>query len=441
MRRNGCGFSSSSSFKSGAGFPVPEIDLRALPPAAREARLAGYWAEFSERGFDAQAPSWFRVELVLLGDRDHALLCNLHHAMGDGWSLDILLRELAALYTAGTEGKPSPLPDLPLQYADYAAWQRTGDPTRLYRAQTDYWKRQLTGLPPLLALPSDRPRPAVPSYRGAVHAFAIAPPWVEALKDLGRRRQATLFMTVASLYAVLLGRHANQQDVAIGTPIAGRNRQEVEGLVGYFLNTLVLRAQIDPDQSFLELLASVQRTCLDAYAHQDVPFESLVSEIRPERNLAHSPIFQAFLVLGNTANEELRLPGLRAAPLPGARTTAKFDLTLSLEETHGELRGHFEYNTDLFDAETIARLAGRFERLLQAVVADPDKAIADVALAGEDERSVVVGETVACAPTTVAAWFEAQAQRTPQAVAVWSEAGSLSYGELGARSERLAGEL
>ncbi|MEA2488848.1 MAG: hypothetical protein QOH21_640, partial [Acidobacteriota bacterium] len=370
----------------------------------------------------------------------HLLVLSLHHSIADGWSMGVLMNELVALYTG------SPLPPLAIQYADFAYWQRawlTGD---VLAAETDYWKTALANLPPLLELPTDRPRPPVQSYRGAHEPFRLSRELTDGLNALSRKSGATLFMTLLTAFDILLSRYSGQTDIAVGTPVANRTRAELEPLIGFFINNLVLRADLSGDPTFMALLAKVRETALQAYAHQDVPFEVLVEQLNPARSLSYSPLFQVMLVLQNAPFSALRLPGLEIAPVPFEQRATKVDLTLSMTETAEGLRGMLEYSTDLFDRATIERLIGHFTRLLTAIVANPEERISRYGLLGEDERQQVLVEwnrhdIPYPEELTLHGLFEAQAARTPDAVAIIFERQQLSYRELDARANQLAHAL
>ncbi|CDG80827.1 non-ribosomal peptide synthetase [Janthinobacterium agaricidamnosum] len=430
---------------------LPLTDLGGLAPAEREARAHALAGAEAAAPFDLARGPLIRAALLRLDDSEHVLLFTVHHSVADGWSIGVLVREVAALYAAyadgaWVEGQASPLAPLPLQYGDFAHWQRTWLSGAVLQRQLDYWRAQLAGAPALLALPTDRPRPPLQSYRGATLPFDVPAATLAGLAALGRQQQATLFMTLAAAFSVLLSRYSGQADLCIGTPIANRNRAETEGLIGFFVNTLVLRARVERGDSFASLLRQVRATALGAYAHQDVPFEQLVEALKPERHLSHAPLFQVMLVLQNAPMDTLQLPGLTLRPLQAPNTVAKFDLTLNLIEQEGRLLAAFEYNTDLFDAATIARMAGHYNELLGAVAADASCRIGDLAMLSPAERNRLLVEwnaTAAPYPDTVGVHrlFEAQAARTPHRPALRFGALELSYAELNARANRLAHHL
>jgi amino acid adenylation domain-containing protein len=428
-----------------AELDLPTTSLIELPAGEREAALRRDLAAEAARPFDLAAGPIFRARLFALAPDDHVLLLTMHHIASDGWSMGVLNREIAVLYQAFRAGEPSPLPDLPVQYADYAAWQRGWLSGDVLEAQLGYWRGALAGAPAALELPTDRPRPPVQTYRGARRVLTLPADLTAALKDLSRKEGATLFMTLLAAFDVLLQRHTGQTDVTVGTPIAGRTHAETEPLVGVFINTLVLRAEMDGDPTFRELLQRVKRTCLGAYAHQDMPFERLVQELSPERDLSRSPLFQVMFTLQNAPRGALGLGELRLRGVSTEGVSARFDLSLSVSEGSSGLGCSFVYNVDLFDAATIDRLAEHFLLLLRGVVATPSEPIARLAiLTPEELRSFEAWNQTAvpsAADTLLHELVEAQAARTPAAVAVTFEGRSLTYGELDARANQLGNHL
>jgi amino acid adenylation domain-containing protein len=422
---------------------LPLTDLRGLAPAERDASAAALARAEAGAPFDLGVAPLLRVHLLQLADDEHVILFTLHHIIADGWSIGVLVREVAALYRAYTQGLPSPLPPLPIQYADFAHWQRSWLTGAVLERQLAYWKTQLADAPTLLALPTDRPRPAVQSHRGAAWHLTIPAATTGALRTLAQSSGATLFMVLAAAFNVLLARHAGQDDICIGTAIANRNRSETEDLIGFFVNSLVLRTRVDDDASFAALLAQVRSTTLDAYTHQDLPFEQLVEVLQPARHTSHAPLFQVMLILQNTRSETFELPGLVIAPGPGSRSTARFDLTLEAIETAHELECVFEYNTDLFDKATIERMADHFLCLLDAVAAAPATRVADLPLLAEAERAQLLADWNDTSldwngPASVHALFEAQVRANPHACAAVFINERLSYAELNERANRLA---
>ncbi|MCA1635271.1 MAG: amino acid adenylation domain-containing protein [Acidobacteria bacterium] len=357
---------------------LPVSDISALGAEEHEARLQALIADEARRPFDLARGPLLRAGLVRVGEDEHVLLFNMHHIVSDAWSLGVLVREAAALYTAFSAGEPSPLPELSIQYADYAVWQRewlTGD---VLEAHLSYWREQLAGVPTTLALPYDRPRPEGDVFRGARHPLSFSAELTEQLRALGRGEGATLFMTLLAAYQLLLHKHTGQHDIVVGSPIANRDRPELEQLIGLFLNTLALRGRPAEARTFRELLAQVRATTLSAYAHQELPFDRVVSELQPERDLGRSTLFHVWFVLQNTPQTKFELPGLTMTPAGGYHETSQFDLSLNLAETPDGLRGSLEYNADLFEPGTVARLARHLALLLEAAAARPDAALEEL---------------------------------------------------------------
>ncbi|HSF43790.1 MAG TPA: amino acid adenylation domain-containing protein [Thermoanaerobaculia bacterium] len=429
-----------------APFGLPRVDLSGLPESAREALVLTLTGEEAGRPFDLARGPLLRGVLLLLAEEDHAAALTMHHIASDRWSMGVLVREVAALYAAFAAGRPSPLPELAVQYADFAAWQSSWLEGEVLAGELAYWRRQLAGLPPLLELPTDRPRPAVQSFRGASRPVRLPAGLTRQAQALGRREGATLFMVLLAGFQALLARYSGQQDLAVGSPVAGRNRVEIEGLIGFFVNTLVLRGDLTGRLTpSCELLGRVRETALAAYLHQDVPFEKLVEELAPERSLAHAPLFQAMFVLQNAPFEDLEIRDLHLRPVSGTGTLAKFDLSLALAEHEGGLIGTADHATDLFDAATIDRLIGHYERLLAGMVEAPERPVGELGLLTPEEALQLRAwnETAAAYPfdRPLHAWIEDQVDRAPSAVAVLFEGEELSYQELDHRANRLARRL
>jgi amino acid adenylation domain-containing protein/non-ribosomal peptide synthase protein (TIGR01720 family) len=429
-----------------AGFPLPVDDLSALDGAERERRVRQAAAEDAARPFDLAAGPLFRARLLRLGADEHVLLMALHHAVADGWSLGVLHRELGALYGAFAGGGESPLPPLSVQYADYAVWQRAQLEGPALHRQLAYWRGRLAGAPALLELPTDHPRPAVQTYRGAREPVHFPPELLARLEALARREGATLYMVLLAAFQLLLARYSGGDDVVVGTPVAGRGRGETEGLIGLFVNTLVMRTELAGAADFRSLLRRVREATLGAYEHQELPFERLVQELQPERSLSHGPLFQVMLILQDAADADARLPGLRVRALEAASETSKFDLTLSLAAEADGLRGTLVYATDLFERATVARMLGHLRRTLEQVADDAGAGLDGLKLLGGAERRMVVEEwnrTAAAYPADACIHhlFQARAARTPDAPAVVHGTESLTYGELNARANRLAHHL
>ncbi|HYF38928.1 MAG TPA: condensation domain-containing protein, partial [Gemmatimonadales bacterium] len=401
---------------------LPVTDLSEHPEGERASGAQRLVTEEARRPFDLARGPLVRASLVRLSDDDHILLLTMHHIVIDGWSLGIFNKELAALYKAFSFKCPSTLPELPIQYADFAQWQRQWLQGETLEEQLSYWRERLSDAPPVLELPTDRPRPAVQSFRGAHQSVLLPKELSEGLKALSQREGATLFMTLLAAFQTLLHRYTGQEDVVVGSPIANRNRAEVEGLIGFFVNTLVMRTDLSGDPTFRELLGRVREVALGAYAHQDLPFEKLVEELQPERDLSRTPLFQAMFVLQNTPGMALELPGLTVQPLRFDLGISKFDLTLYAVEEADELRTVLEYNTDLFDAATITRMLGHLRTLLEGAVACPERRLSELPIFTEAEhRQLLVewNDTAADYPrqSCVHQLFEAQVERTPERVA------------------------
>jgi amino acid adenylation domain-containing protein len=422
---------------------TPLIDLSSLPPWEREQEIQRRAAEEALRPFELLSGPLLRAILLQSGQRERVFLLTMHHIIADGWSIDALLRELAIFYEARVAGFPAPLPEPPIQYADFAVWQRRRLGDDALRAQLDYWRRQLAGAYSVLALPTDRPRPAVQSYRGASQSFSLPQPLSRDLASLSRREEVTLFMTLLAAWVALLHRYTGQGDISLGAPIANRGRAELEGLIGFFANTLALRVRVEGDIAFRELLGRVRDVAVGAFANQDAPFEQVVEALQPARSLSHTPLFQVMFVLHNTPHSAITLRGVSVRPLANGGGTARFDLTLALRETEGGLAGSLEYSADLFEAETIKRLLGHFQELAQGVVAQPDRRIdALPILTGEERRQVL---TAWNSPLTnfpeappLHRLFQSQVERSPHAIAVTFADEQLTYGELNERANQIA---
>ncbi len=434
-----------------AAMPLGSIDLGGLAPRSRQAELSRLVGENAERPFDLAHGPLLRGGLVRLGLSEHALLLSLHHIVSDGWSTGILVREVVALYTALASGVPAPLPELSIQYPDFAVWQRKWLSGKALERQLGYWRERLSGLPALLELPTDRPRPAVRSDRGARLVFSLPGETLQGLKALGRRAGVTDFMALLGLFQALLARLTGQEQLAVGTVIANRGRSELEPLIGFFANTLVMRGDLSGRPSLREVLRRSRESALEAYAHQDLPFETLVEALQPVRAMSYTPLFQVMLALQNTPQREFALPGLEAAEIEESHRTgtARFDLTLDLEETPRSLAGSLEYATDLFDPSTVARWARSFASLLAAAIAAPSslaQAVLELPLLDASERQQLVVEWndtdgVGGTAVRIQELFERQAARRPAAPAVSGQGMTLAYGELEARANRLAHHL
>ncbi|RYZ33857.1 MAG: non-ribosomal peptide synthetase, partial [Myxococcaceae bacterium] len=432
----------------GSDLSLDAVDLSGLEAGARKEEARRQLGNEMQRPFNLHTGPLVRARLVRLGDQEHVLVLTMHHIVSDGWSLGVLVREVSALYEAFAQGRPSPLPELSVQYADYAVWQRQQLQGEALQREVDYWKQQLVGAPPVLELPTDHPRPAVRGNAGATHSFRWPQELEQGLRALAQREGASLYMVLLAGWQVLLSRYSGQQDISVGSPIAGRTRAEVEGLIGFFVNTLVLRAQVDGAQSFRALLQQVRETVLGAYEHQEVPFEKLVEALQPERSRSHTPLFQTMFALQNVPMEEVPLPGLTLKPVDFEGQTSKFDLSLFLTETPQGLNGMVEYSTELFEAATVRRMVEHLRVLLEAVLAHPAANVSRLPMLREEERTWLVrsgSRTGMEYPRegSVHELFTTQAQKHPEAVALnLSEGGrSLTYGQLDARANQLAHHL
>ncbi|MFQ5631477.1 MAG: condensation domain-containing protein, partial [bacterium] len=398
------------------------IDLGDLPEAEKEAEALRLADEEAQRPFDLAKGPYFRSTLLRLREQSHVLLITFHHAVADGWSMDIFVREFARLYEGFCNGTLVTLPALPIQYGDFALWQRQWLQGETLVKQLFYWKEQLDSAPPLLELPTDHPRPAAQSYRGAYETLKIPPAVTGQLKTLSRECEATLFMALLVAFKTLLFRYSGIEKIVVGTPTAGRTRTEIEGLIGFFVNNLVLCSDVRGDTTFRELLERVREVTLGAFAHQDIPFEKLVEELQPARDMSYSPLFQVMFIL-QTPSQKLALPELALSALPVHSETAKYDLTLTMVDTAEGLEGGFEYNTDLFDASTIQRMVQHFQTLLEGIVADPDQRIADLQLLPEAEKKQLlqywnITEKDYPQDKCFHHLFEAQTAQTPDAIAL-----------------------
>jgi amino acid adenylation domain-containing protein len=436
---------------SASAIPLPLIDLSGLPAESREREAARRIDAEAVRPFDLAQGPLLRVHLLRHGRRDHTLVATVHHIVSDGWSMGLLVRESNLLYKAFVQGLPSPLPALPIQYVDFALWQRRWLSGPVLAAQLEFWRGELAGAPTLLALPTDRPRPAVQSFRGATRTVALQAETAAAVRTLARQADATPFMVLLAAFQILLHRSSGADDVLVGSPFANRNRPEVEELIGFFVNTLVFRLRLglqkEEKESFLAVLERVRATTLAAHAHQDLPFELLVEALGVERSLARNPLFQVMLVLHNVPAEELRAPGLTFVPAEPPSTTAKFDLSLSLLEEGGGFTAGLEHATDLFDDTTVRRLLVHLETLLAGAAADPATHIVALPLLSTAERHQLLtawNDTAvddAGATSCLHELLAVQAARTPDAVAVVFAEDELTYRELDRRAGSLARHL
>ncbi|MHC5860260.1 amino acid adenylation domain-containing protein [Nostoc sp.] len=422
---------------------VAVVDLTKYPESEKEIALQQSAKAEATQPFDLVSSLLIRASVFKLTEVEQVLLLTIHHIVFDGWSTGVLMRELASIYSALCHNSSPQLPELPIQYADFAIWQSRLWQTGIIQKQFDYWKQQLKNAPSLLELPTDRPRPAVQTFRGARQYIELPIELSEALANFSRQERASLFMTLFTAYVTLLYRYTGQDDIVVGTPIANRDRLEIEGLIGFFVNTLVLRTDLSGNPSFRQLLGRVRQVILEAYAHPDLPFEELVKVLQPQRDLSYSPLFQVLFAFQNLPASGVELSGLTVSQFAAESATAKFDLTLSMQNTATGLVGMWEYNTDLFDAGTIERIAGHFVTLLEAIVTNPQQQISQLPLlTAAEQRKLLVewNNTQVEYPRDrcIHQLFEEQVERTPDAVAVVFGDRQLTYHELNSRANQLA---
>ena len=439
-----------TSFQTVDGVPVQVIDANPIWELLI-VNLAGKEAEAAEKLAQAEAQTPFdltkspllRVTLLKLQPEKHILLINMHHIISDGWSIGVFIRELSHLYGAFVAGEEPTLPTLPIQYADFAVWQRQWLQGKVLAAQLEYWKRQLADAPPLLELPTDRPRPAIQTFQGKTERFQLDGKLTQQLKALSQQSGCTLFMTLLAAFGVVLSRYSGQTDLVIGSAIANRNRREIEGLIGFFVNTLALRLDLSEKPSFATFLKQVQTVTQDGYEHQDLPFEMLVEELQLERKLDRNPLVQVGFILQNAANEAWNLPGLTIEEMSWELDSARFDLEFHLSEVNDGIAGFCCYNIDLFDGTTIARLLEHFQNILRAIIANPQQSVGLLPLLSEQEQKQLLvdwNQTQADYPqdSCIYQLFETQVERNPDAVAVVFENQQLTYTELNCLANRLA---
>ncbi|MBD2816128.1 amino acid adenylation domain-containing protein, partial [Xenorhabdus sp. Flor] len=418
-------------------------DLRQFASEEQTHRIAELAVTEAQTPFNLTKGPLVRGQLLQLTDEEHVLLLTLHHIIADGWSVGVLVHELGAIYQATLDGHADPLPPLPIQYSDYAVWQHDWLQGNVLAVQRDFWCQQLADAPALLALPVDRPRPPVQTYRGSQVSFELDASLLASLKKLGQHHNTTLFMTLLAAWSIVLSRLSGQDDIVIGTPVTNRPHHKLEGLIGFFVNTLALRVTLSDNPCVADLLTQVRERALAAYAHQDLPFEQVVETLQPERSLSYSPIFQVMLALNNTPSQALTLPGLQLTPIKPVRQSAQFDLTLFLTETDAGLTGDLEYATDLFDSATVERIAGYFRQVLAAMVADATQPIVTLPMLPGSERQQLLADFNATQTdfpqdALIHQLIETQVARTPGAMAVICGEQSLSYEELNNRANRLA---
>ena len=425
---------------------LEEVDLAATPEEQKAEAVRRMANEFARQPIALAEGPLFRIRLIGLASDNHVLVVVIHHVISDAWSFDIFFRELSTLYADFLFGRKPSLPPLPVQYSDFAHWQRELLQSQELKPHLDYWKERLAEAPPLLDLPTDFPRPAEQTYRGSVCERRIGPKLSEKIQLLARDTEATVFMTLLAAFSALLHRYSGQADISVGFPVTNRTRVELEKLIGFFVNMLVMRTDFSDDPTVRDLIRHVRQSTLEALSHQELPFEKLVRELQADRNLSHPPFFQVAFMFQQDGLQLLQLPGLTVEPIPVNTGTAKFDLTLFASESPEGLRLWLEYATDLFSAETAERLLAHFECLLESLVADPNLSVSRLNLLAPAEKHQLLvdwNQTAAEYPRekTIQALFEDQAARTPEAPAIEFDRHRLTYGELNQRAEALAEEL
>ncbi|WP_447971452.1 amino acid adenylation domain-containing protein [Nitrospira sp. M1] len=446
-----------ATFPSSGGKPVQVIneksnlelartDLSKLDEKEQKSAVQQLAVDEAQQAFDLAHGPLVRMKLLHLNKETSVLFVTMHHIVADGWSVGILVRELGSMYKAALEGKPSPLPALPLQYVNYVQWQKLRLQGPFLEGQLAYWRKRLQGTPAMLVLPTDRPRPSVQSHRGAMHSFMIPSPVFEIIRHLSQQQATTIFTILLSVLKIMLARYTGQVDIVVGTPVANRSQIDIEKLIGFFVNTLVLRTDLSGDPFFSEVLARVRETVLGAQAHQAVPFEQVVEAVQPVRKLSHSPLFQVMMALQNMPLGELELPGLEVSQLHTESGTSQFDMNIAFMEKAEGLCGMWEYNTDLFDEQTIERMAAQFTTLLEAVVNTPHLRISQYSLLPEAERRQVLIDwnrngTSHSLKHNVVEQLEARVLAAPHAEAVIGKGGSLTYDVLNVRTNQLAHHL
>ena len=423
--------------------PLEVTIVKGAGDEQREAELQRLTRETAVQPFDLAKGPLFRPSLLRIDEDDHVLTIVVHHIVGDGWSGSLIAGELAALYEAFAQDRPSPLPELTIQYADFAEWQRQWLQGDVREKQVEYWRNELAGAPPVLELPTDRPRPAVQSHRGDVRTHVIPRELIDQLRDVSQAENATLFMTLLAGFQLLLSRYSGQEDIVVGTSVAGRDHAEIEPLIGFFINTLAMRADLSGDPTFRELLARVKKAALDGYAHQEIPFEKLVEDLQPERNLSYNPVFQVLFGLQNMPRQAFHASGLKVERSPVHQGTSILDMSWFAWETDDGLLLRVEYDTDLFEDATILRALGHFQKLLEGIAARPDSRISELPLLNDEEKRKILVEfnhTQAEYPRDLCVHqlLQDQARRTHEAIAMEFQGRSLTYAELDARSNQLA---
>ena len=430
---------------------MPLIDVQNLSKREQEKEIKTNIKYQALQPFNLEKTPLLRSVIFQRDKEDYVLLFTVHHIIADYWSMRVLIQELALIYQAFSQQKPSPLPSLPIQYADFAVWQRKWLQGKEKSEQLEYWSKKLENHPPILQLTTDFPRPAIQSFRGTTEEFFLSPEVSDSLKTLSRQAGTTLFMTLLAAFKILLYRYTGQNDISVGSTVANRNRTEIENLIGLFVNNLVFRTQIKSHISFRDFLSEVKEVALGAYAHQDLPFEYLVEILQPERNLSHKPLFQVMFILHNTPSQKVNLPGLTLKTLSWESQTSRFDLSLDMYETDSGLRGVFEYNTDLFRESTIKRLIANFKILLDSIINNSEQHISKLNLLtySEEKQLLIEGDLVT---GRLGDWeiieedkyipihrlFEVQVGKTPNNIAVVFEEESLTYQQLNQKANQLA---
>jgi non-ribosomal peptide synthetase component F len=440
-------------FKTVNGEPMQEIeegrrqeirviDLRGIEEELREREAGRIANEEAERPFDLAEGPMLRVRVVKLGEGDQVVVMTMHHIVSDGWSMGVLVREVGGLYEWNRRGEESGLEELGIQYVDYAVWQREWMRGEVLEEEIRYWRERLAGAPAVMELPTDRPRPAVQRYVGSSEGMVLSEELTGKLKELSRREGVTLFMTVLAGLQALLSRYSGEEDISVGTPIAGRNRMEVEGLIGFFVNTMVIRSDVRGEASYQELLREVREETLGAYGHQELPFEKLVEEMQPERDLSHTPLFQVMFVMQNAPRETKGVSGVGMEAFGAESRTAQFELTVEMMEVGGRAGGTIQYNTDLFDKSTIERMTGHLERILESIVENPKEEISRLEMMREEEKRQVMEEWNGTRKEygerrCIHEMFEEEVERSRGAIAVVTEREEVSYDELNRKANQL----
>ena len=421
------------------------VELRELGEEEREEAARERAREEAEKPFDLRSGPMLRTVLMRMGEEEHVLVVTMHHVVSDGWSVGVLIREMTALYEAYSRGEESPLAELEMQYADYAIWQREWLRGEVLEEQMRYWREELKGLEPL-EMPTDRARPAVPSHRGGVIPFIIPAEMTRELKRLSQREGVTLFMTMVAGLEVMLRSWTGQEEIGVGTPIANRNREETEGLIGFFINQVVLRSDLRGEPTFREVMKRVKEVTLGAYEHQDVPFEKVVEEVIPEREMSRTPLFQVMMVMENEGEEELRLGEMEVERFGVEVEQAKFEISVIVREREGRLEGELEYARDLFEEETARRMSGHLEVVMEKMVRKPEEGVKRVSVLREEEEKQLIEEWSGRkeewgGEERVVERFEEVVKEKPERVAVINEEESITYGELNERGNQLGNYL